>query len=128
MEHQSVSALLSEAVLSADSGRSHAGSSTRCGLETRRQECWMKSEHANLLPFRSPTQRLFSTQCIPSTLPDEPCFSERLTRQQLKLEAGAGGVAPVSNMFYGVRHWLCPWVLTKDARIIRETGAFSEVI
>ena len=86
----------------------------------------MKSEHLNLLPFRSPTQRLSVTQCRPSTLPDEPCFSERLTRQQVRLADGAGGVAPVSNMFYGVRHWLCAWVLTKDARLGRETGAFWE--
>ena len=127
MEHQSISALLPEAVLSADPGRTHAGSATGCGLETRRQECWMKSEHLNLLPFRSPTQRLLATQCRPSTLPDEPCFSERLTRQQVRLEEGAGGVASVSNMFYGVRHSLCAWVLTKDAGIRAETGAFSEV-
>ena len=86
----------------------------------------MKSEHLNLLPFRSPTQRLSIPQCRPSTLPDEPCFSERLTRQQVMLEEGAGGVGSVSNMFYGVRHWLCALVLTKDARIIRETGAFSK--
>lgn len=88
----------------------------------------MKSEHANLLPFRSPTQRLSIPQCRPSTLPDEPCFSERLTRQQVRLDEGAGSVAPMSNMFYGVLHWVCAWRLTKDARIIRETGAFSEVI
>ena len=86
----------------------------------------MKSELINLLPVRSPTQRLSATQCEPSTLPDEPCFSERLTRQQVMLEEGAGSVGPMSNMFYGVRHWLCAWTLTKDARIIRETGAFSE--
>ena len=86
----------------------------------------MKSEHANLLSFRSPTQRLFATQCLPSTLPDEPCFSERLTRQQVRLEEGAGGVVPMSNMFYGVRHWLCAWFLEKDARIRGETGAFLE--
>ena len=86
----------------------------------------MKSEHTNLLPFRSPTQRLSVPQCIPSTLPDEPCISERLTRQQVMLEQGAGSVAPMSNMFYGVRHWVCAWVLTKDARIRGETGAFSE--
>ena len=86
----------------------------------------MKSEHANLLPFRSATQRLSITQCEPSTLPNEPCVSERLTRQQVMLEEEAGRVASVSNMFYGVLHWLCAWVLTKDARIIRETGAFPE--
>ena len=127
MEHQFVSALLSEAVLSADPGRTYAGSATGCWLEPRSQECLMKSEHLNLLPFRSPTQRLSVTQCEPSTLPDEPCFSERLTRQQVMLEEGAGRVASVSNMFYGVRHWLCAWGLRKDARIRGETGAFSEV-
>ncbi len=42
-------------------------------------------------------------------------------------EEGAGGVGPMSNMFYGVRHWLCAWGLRKDARIRGETGAFSEV-
>ena len=84
----------------------------------------MKSEQVDLLPFRSPTQRLSVTQCEPSTLPDEPCFSERLTRQQVMLEEGAGSVGQMSNMFYGVRHWLCAWVLTKDALIRGETGAF----
>ena len=126
MEHQFVSALLSEAILSADPGRTYAGSATGCGLETRRQECLMKSELINLLPVGSPTQRLSIPQCIPSRLPDEPCNSERLTRQQVRLEEGAGRVGPMSHMFYGVRHWVCAWFLRKDARIRRETGAFSE--
>ena len=54
--------------------------------------------------------------------------SDRTSQQMADTgEEGAGGVGPMSNMFYGVRHWLCAWGLRKDARIRGETGAFSEV-
>lgn len=81
----------------------------------------------HLLPSRRRTRRLLSTQCELSGLIDEPGFSERLARKQVRVGGGEAGADPTSHTLYTVRYSMCAWDLKKDARISWEAGAFLQV-